>query len=389
MCEAYRKICGYLAGIFLILVCVFCLSLTVKAQSLPFGDINGGGQPELEDAKELGEYLKGVRALTEGQKTAGELNGDGRVSLDDSLLLLGYLSGQYPMLGLGRVEAFSEKEVRLSVGETAALRVLVASDLPSVSWSSDRPQIASVDDMGHVTAHRAGEAKIKALLPPGAVAEFRVRVTRSGRYFGIDVSEFQGEIDWRRVKESRQVDFAILRAGFAYGDEVTKDSQYDAYVRGAVDENIPIGAYLYAVPFTPQQARRQAEYLLELTKDTPLEYPLVMDLEDESLRRLSKRELTRIIDAFLETIRDAGKEPMLYTDLDFALEVLERDVLRKWDVWIADYNDTAPRTDFEYEIWQFSDNGRVDGIETRVDRNLSYVDFAGAKHNRPCPTVCE
>lgn len=190
---------------------------------------------------------------------------------------------------------------------------------------------------------------------------------------GIDVSEHQGVIDWKAVSKG-SVDFAIIRAGYAWND--TNDHT-DKYFKQNVDQakkhNIPIGAYHYSYATTVEEAEKEAAFFLSLVDGIQFDYPLYYDIEDECQDDLSQKELTDIVIAFLEEVKKAGYYVGLYTNPSH-IEQLDMERLKEYDLWIANYN-VQNIYEGPFGMWQYTCFGKVHGIEGDVDLNYCYYDY--------------
>lgn len=192
---------------------------------------------------------------------------------------------------------------------------------------------------------------------------------------GIDVSYANGVIDWKKVKESGQVDFAIIRSG--YGKEyydIQTDSQYRRNLKEAKAVGIPIGVYHYSYAKTPYDAYLEAKFCLTLLKGNQYEYPIFFDIEDNQMANLGKEKLTNIARTFVNTIRSSGYYAGIYCNLYWANNKLDMDALSDVDLWIAQYYN---KCEYEgiYKMWQCSSKGRIDGINANVDLNYAYIDY--------------
>lgn len=192
---------------------------------------------------------------------------------------------------------------------------------------------------------------------------------------GIDVSYAQGEIDWKKVKESGQVEFAIIRTG--YGKEfydIQTDVQYRRNLREAKAAGIPIGVYHYSYAQTIYDAYLEAEFCLTLLKENQYEYPIFFDIEDKSMANLGKEKLTSIARVFIDKIRSKGYYAGIYCNLYWSNHKLDMKALKDVDLWIAQYYHKCEYKGI-YGIWQHGSDGRVDGINTNVDLNYSYINY--------------
>lgn len=196
----------------------------------------------------------------------------------------------------------------------------------------------------------------------------------SAMYKGIDVSSHQGKIDWGKVKASG-VQFAILRAG--YGKVITqKDSCFEANYSGAKAAGIPVGVYWYSYAKTPEDARIEADVLLEAIKGKQFEYPIFYDVEEQSQFALGKDKVSAIIRAFLEEVEKAGYWVGLYMSASPLKSYVSDTILQRYAIWVANYGVSKPSYNGAYGIWQYSSTGKVNGISGDVDMDNGYVDYA-------------
>lgn len=203
---------------------------------------------------------------------------------------------------------------------------------------------------------------------------------------GIDVSEWQGNIDWDKVAKSG-VDYAFIRVGgYGNGSYQREDKTYRANIRGANAAGIPVGVYYYSTAKTTAQAKKDAQYVVKMITGHKISYPVVFDMEDATVEYLSPSTKSKIADAFLSEIKRAGYYPMIYTNLNWYNNEFNMSMLAGYDVWIAQYNSnsTGPsKSDYRYTIWQATDGssigpttaGMISGIprENAVDLNFGYV----------------
>lgn len=188
---------------------------------------------------------------------------------------------------------------------------------------------------------------------------------------GIDVSEFQGNINWDKVKADG-IEFAILRVGF--GMDVT--SQDDKYIERNIEEcerlNIPYGVYLFSYANTVDKAKSEAEHTLRLIKNHTLKMGVWYDIEDNKTSgSVGKETLTNIINTYCNTIKNAGYQVGIYANLNWLNNKIEASVQEKWDVWVAQYYKECQYKG-KYVIWQYASDGKVDGISGNVDMNYFY-----------------
>lgn len=196
---------------------------------------------------------------------------------------------------------------------------------------------------------------------------------------GIDVSEWQVEIDWKAVKNDGY-DFAIIRGGYSYIDSKTGeykhvvDKYFDKNMAGANAAGIPVGVYIYSKAVNEAQAVEDAKFLIEQSTGYLVSYPLVTDLEDQSQVNLGKKVLGQIAKAFSDEVKSAGYTPMIYTNENWYKNVVDMSYVSDVEHWVAAYG-IEPDESISRGIWQCSSTGRVKGIEGNVDINFGYKDY--------------
>lgn len=198
---------------------------------------------------------------------------------------------------------------------------------------------------------------------------------------GVDVSTYQGTVDWAAVKDAG-VDYVIVRAayrGYETG-KIVPDDLYEQNIRGAADAGLHVGVYLYSQALSEDEAREEADYLLGLIEGLPIDYPVVYDQEEYTADQartdgLTGEQATLNALAFCERVYDAGYIPMIYTNNDWAQNMYDMEQLDHYPVWYADYT-TAPTLPGGFAMWQYTDSGQVPGISGPVDLNLLFLPTA-------------
>lgn len=191
---------------------------------------------------------------------------------------------------------------------------------------------------------------------------------------GIDVSEYQGDIDWQLVKAAG-VEFVMIRIGLrGYGTgDIYADQRAQEYYRGARDAGLKIGAYFFSQAVTVQEAMAEADYMLRAVRGWELEMPLVFDWEyvgsDTRTGNMDPRTLTDCARAFCLTVRRAGYTPMVYFNVAQGRDLMYLDELTDFDWWLARYADSMG-FDYRVRMWQYTNQGNVPGIGGNVDLNL-------------------
>jgi len=185
---------------------------------------------------------------------------------------------------------------------------------------------------------------------------------------GIDVSEWQNEIDFKKVKR-QGYSFVIVRS--SYGMYKHEDVMFHQHVQGALDANLAIGAYHYSHATTIEEARQEAEFMLSIIDDYTWDLPIFYDIETDRQHHLSRDELTQIALTFLTTIEEAGYQPGIYAASSWLIDRLDMEVLDGYPVWVASYSNHLTY-EGEYDYWQYTDKGEVDGVEGHCDINIMY-----------------
>jgi GH25 family lysozyme M1 (1,4-beta-N-acetylmuramidase) len=190
---------------------------------------------------------------------------------------------------------------------------------------------------------------------------------------GIDVSVYQGQVDWQAVKASG-VDFAIIRAG--YGKHLSQEDKYfDTNMKNAQAAGIQCGAYWFSYALTPEDAQKEADVFYEVIKGYQFEYPVCFDYETSQQYALTPAESTAIIEAFCDRMESYGYYVSLCSYVNFLNTRIESEVFSKYDSWIAHYNVSSPQFYHSYGIWQYSCTGTVSGISAVVDLDYAYYDY--------------
>ncbi len=206
---------------------------------------------------------------------------------------------------------------------------------------------------------------------------------------GIDVSEWQGDINWTKVAKD-DVDFAIIRV--AHRDPESGELITDKYakknLKEAKEAGVKIGAYIFSQAITTEEAKEEAEYAASIIKKSgvELDLPLVMDFEYMSTTwgtsgrlyyaELSQKAATDVCLSFMEVADEKGYKPMVYANSWMLNNGINAEALTELgEIWIAEY-DTQCHYDGTYSYWQFSSSGSISGIKGRVDMNYRYYKAA-------------
>ena len=196
---------------------------------------------------------------------------------------------------------------------------------------------------------------------------------------GIDVSKWNKEIDWMKVKEAG-IEFAIIRCGYrgASSGALVLDPMYKKNIEGAIEAEIPVGVYFFTQAIDEVEAVEEASMVISLIEDYDVDYPVFLDSESAGGRgradAMNAEERTKIHKAFLETISSAGYETGIYGSRNWLNDEVDMTQVSEYKTWLAEYAD-IPVYDEYYHMWQYTSKGSVDGIETNVDLNLCYMNI--------------
>ncbi|MCD8356798.1 MAG: S-layer homology domain-containing protein [Clostridia bacterium] len=199
-------------------------------------------------------------------------------------------------------------------------------------------------------------------------------------YDGIDVSKWDGNINWTKVSNDG-VDFAFIRVGYrgTSNGALYQDPNFTTYMQNAASAHIPVGVYVFSQALTQAEAQAEANFALERVAAYNIQLPIVMDYEYYNgtgrldTAHLSRSQKTQNVLAFCETIRAAGYQPMVYANKSFLTDDLYMDQVNSAaHIWLANYT-TNTTYSGSYDFWQYAENGYVSGINTEVDCNFFFT----------------
>lgn len=196
-------------------------------------------------------------------------------------------------------------------------------------------------------------------------------------YKGIDVSRFQGDIDWNAVAEDG-VTFAFIRVGNrGYGTgAIVDDSMFEVNIQKANEAGIKVGVYFFSQAITEEEALEEVNYVLEKIAPYQVDCPVVVDLEmiagaEGRADALTPEERTHIMKTFCDAVAEAGYKPMIYMNLEMAAIRINMEELEEYDKWFAYYNPDF-YFPYEYQVWQYSEKGTVAGVSGKVDLDICF-----------------
>ena len=188
---------------------------------------------------------------------------------------------------------------------------------------------------------------------------------------GIDVSSYQGSIDWSKVAKSKH--FAILRAGTGYQGTNCKDSKFEDNYRNAKAAGVKVGAYWYSYAKSTADAKREANWFLAHLSGKKFEWPVYYDIEESS--QFSSGIHNSIAKTFCDILQSKKYYCGIYASGSRWSNNFDSQVRTKYTVWIAHWGVKKPSYTGTYHVWQKTSDGSVNGISGRVDLDESYIDF--------------
>ena len=198
---------------------------------------------------------------------------------------------------------------------------------------------------------------------------------------GIDVSEWQGVIDWETVKASGLVDYVILRAG--YGRYIYQvDKQFERNYKECTRLGIPCGAYWYSYATTEKEAKEEAAACLEILEGKKFSYPVYFDVEEQ--KTLNSGNTDNIITTFCKTLENNGFYTGLYMSRIPLTKYVSANIRERFALWVAEYGSKCNYNGY-YGAWQKSSQGKIPGITGNVDLNECYADYPKAINGEPEP----
>lgn len=248
----------------------------------------------------------------------------------------------------------------------------------------DKVEYLAIDDISllikteaDIDAEAEDTAVADALADADKTEIKKLQNTTGNSRVGIDVSKWNGEIDWDRARNAG-VEFAIVRAGYrgSVTGSLVEDPYFAANMKGASASGIPVGVYFFTQAVNEVEAVEEASVVLQLVKEYNLDYPIFIDTEGAGgngrADGLDAETRTLVCEAFCRTIENAGYDAGVYGSRNWYNNNLYTDRLdNDYCIWLAEYR-SVPLYQGYYQMWQYTSKGMVDGISGNVDMNISY-----------------
>ena len=264
----------------------------------------------------------------------------------------------------------SDKSATLKVGQSKTLKATLNNNAYSYrsTWTSSNTYVATVNSTGKISAKSQGTATITYKTYNGKTASCKLTVSGSVAKC-IDVSTWQGSIDFNKVK-SAGYNYVIIRAG--YGKEKSqKDNMFETNYKNAKSAGLKVGAYWFSYAMSPSTATAEADACLSCVKGKKFELPVYYDMEYQPAMSTSNSNYTKMAVNFCNKLKSNGFKSGVYSSASVYDYLLNRTTLKNngISIWNAEWY-TKPS--ISCDVWQYSDNGRINGISTNVDLNYIY-----------------
>lgn len=283
----------------------------------------------------------------------------------DGIIYIGDMDAGDYLVSLKPMEGYKVPTSATKVHVKEKVEYVAIDDISLLIKTEDEIDASVEDTKVQDALEDADKTEVKSLQP-----------SKVGAKVGIDVSKWQKDIDWDKVKNAG-VDFAIIRAGYRGSSTGTlvEDPYFHANMKGASASGIKTGVYFFTQATNEVEAVEEASMVISMVKDYMLDYPIYIDTEgaggDGRADGLDVETRTLVCEAFCRTIENAGYEAGVYASRNWYNNRLDVSKLERYSIWLAEYRST-PLYQGYYEIWQHSSKGKVDGIEGNVDLNISY-----------------
>lgn len=263
---------------------------------------------------------------------------------------------------------------------TSPTEYVTSNEIDEINEDPEYPRPSVMSLMQRATSAISGTTQFGVKTPVHSDL-----LANNDKYIGIDVSKWNGTIDWKKVKAAG-IDYAFIRVGYrGYGSSGTLvvDEKFKTNIQNAIANDIDVGVYFFTQAINKAEAVAEANLVLQQIKGFDLKLPVVIDIEDATvsngdvgrvdLANLSRTELTNICKYFCDTVENAGYKAMIYANKNWLTNILYRDQLQnKYQIWLAHYINKTTYTD-KYQYWQYSSVGKVNGITGNTDLNIRYI----------------
>lgn len=283
----------------------------------------------------------------------------------DGIIYVPYLSAGDYLVSLQKVDGYTVPENAARVNVKNQVEYVAIEDI-SMLIKTEAEIDPQVEDTGKMDA---GEDKDKTEIK-------KLQKALENAAIGIDVSKWNKEIDWNKVKEAG-VEFAIIRCGYRGSStgSLVVDPYFEQNLKGAEEAGIPVGIYFFTQAVNEVEAVEEASMVLSLIENAYITYPVFIDTEGAGgngrADNLDVAKRTAVCRAFCDTIKNGGFDAGVYASKNWYNNRLNVEELKNYTIWMAEYR-AIPTYEGYYELWQYTSKGQVPGISGNVDLNISY-----------------
>lgn len=339
--------------------------------------------PILEAAKAQASRISLLVTSIEKDIRIQIVNGDGKLVTGESFYVKLEGLGEYKDLDKDGIIYIGDLDSGDYYVELMPMKGYVVPSNPTKVRVKDKVEYLAIDDISLLIKTEADidaeaeDSGIRDALSDADKTEIvDFRKTGSGTKLGVDVSKWNGDIDWFRVKDSG-VEFAIIRAGYrgSVTGSIVVDPYFEYNMHSASSAGIAAGVYFFTQAVNEVEAVEEASAVIELIKEYDIEYPIYIDTEGAGgngrADKLDKETRTLVCEAFCRTIENAGYRAGVYASRNWYNNNLATDRLDRYQIWLAEYR-SVPLYEGYYNMWQYTSKGKIDGIQGNVDLDISY-----------------
>lgn len=204
---------------------------------------------------------------------------------------------------------------------------------------------------------------------------------RDVSYLGLDLSKYNGEVDYAALK-AEGIDFVMIRLGSrGYGSgQITLDEKFEENITKAIGAGLEVGVYFFSQAITAEEAVEESNFIVQTLANYKITYPIAFDMEyvqnDKArIEALSREEKTAVAKAFLQNTKVAGYHPMIYGTKEWLIREIDLTKLMEYDIWLSQQKD-VPDYPYKFQMWQYSLKGKIGGVSGDVGLNISFVDYS-------------
>lgn len=313
------------------------------------------------------QIVDGEGVPVEGESFFVELDGLGEYKdLDkDGVIYIGDLDAGEYFVELLPIEGYRVPVTATRVRVKEKVEYLAIEDISLLIKTEDEVDAEAEDTGENDALGDADKTEVRSLRPVSGKTKA-----------GIDVSKWNKEIDWDKVKAAG-VDFVIIRAGYrgSVSGSLVQDPYFVQNIEGASNAGLEVGVYFFTQAVNEVEAVEEASAVIQMVREYDLDYPIYIDTEGAGgngrADGLDKETRTVVCEAFCRTIENAGYSAGVYGSRNWFNNNLFMERLNQYQIWLAEYRE-APLYQGYYQMWQYTSKGRIDGISGNVDLNIRY-----------------